>query len=175
MAIVKVLGVDASLRFTGLAVVSYDTKKSTADPEAYSVNHCKTLVNPPKYKSTDAILNMIDMIQEESQKSCYMEPETVIVESPPLMFNKDWGAGTISLIAHISGASIALFGVERGYLFQPSQWNGKKKKIVTHTNAEVFLGSHENWHYEKKLRSEKQAEHILDAASMALWWIRKTN
>jgi hypothetical protein len=36
----------------------------------------------------------------------------------------------------------------------------------------AFLGDPDKWHYEKRIKSEKYMEHALDAASMALWWIK---
>ncbi len=115
---------------------------------------------------------MLDMIYEEAQKECYQEPETVIVESPPVMFNKAWSGGTIASIAHISGGAVALFGIEKSHLFRPNEWNKSRKKEITHNQTIGLLGNSDKWHYENKLKHEKYMEHILDAASMALWWIK---
>ncbi len=169
---VKILGVDPSLRNTGLAVITYNTELPLSDPLAFTTTHCQTLVNPAKYTGTDAILNMLDMIYEEAQKECYQEPETVIVESPPVMFNKAWSGGTIASIAHISGGAVALFGIEKSHLFRPNEWNKSRKKEITHNQTIGLLGNSDKWHYENKLKHEKYMEHILDAASMALWWIK---
>jgi hypothetical protein len=128
--------------------------------------------NPPKYTGTNAILNMLDMLYEQSQKKCYQEVETVLVESPSIMFNKSWSGGTISSIAHISGGSIVIFGIEKTHIFRPTEWNKARKKEATHNYTISFLGDPEKWHYEKNVKSEKFMEHILDAASMALWWIK---
>jgi hypothetical protein len=172
MEIVKILGVDASLRNTGLSIVSYNTELSPEDPEAFEVSHCQVLVNPAKYKGTDAILNMLDLMSNESKKECYQLADNVIVESPPVLFNKAWGAGTISLIAHISGGAVAIFGIDKSYLFRPNEWNKSRKKEQTHAKTIDFLGDSDLWHYEQRVKSEKYMEHVLDAASMALWWIK---
>jgi len=169
---IKILGVDPSLRNTGLAIVTYNTELLISDPLAFTVSHCQTLVNPQKYTGTDAILNMLDMLSEESKKECYQEAERVIVESPPIMFNKTWSGGAVAAIAHISGGAVALFGIEKSHLFRPNEWNKTRKKEVTHNLTVAFLGSSDLWHYEKRVKSEKNMEHILDAASMALWWIK---
>lgn len=169
---VKILGVDPSLRNTGLAIVTYNTELAPNNPEAFSVSHCQVLVNPQKYTGVDAILNMLDMINEEAQKECYKEVETVLVESPPIMFNKTWSGGTMSSIAHVSGGAVALLGIEKAHLFRPNEWNKTRKKEVTHNQTISFLGEYEKWHFERMVKSEKFMEHILDAASMALWWIK---
>lgn len=171
MEIVRVLGVDPSLRNTGLAIVSYNTELPISDPNAFHVSGCQVLVNPKKYTDTEAILNMIYMMTEESQKPSYQAVDNAVIESPPVMFNKAWSAGTIASIAHISGAAVPIFGIEKSLLFRPNQWNGGRKKEITHAKTIAFLGDHEKWGYEKCVKSEKYLEHILDAASMALWYI----
>jgi len=172
MELIKILGIDPSLRNTGLAILEYNNDLSPVDPDAFQVTHCQVLSNPQKYTGTDAIMNMLDMMHEQSQKPCYREVETVIIESPSIMFNKTWSGGTLSSIAHVSGGAIAIFGIHKSYIFRPNEWNKTRKKEVTHNNTIAFLGEAEEWHYEKKLKSDRLLEHILDATSMALWWIR---
>jgi hypothetical protein len=169
---VRILGVDPSLRNTGLAIVTYNTELPPTDPKAFTTSNCQVLVNPAKYTGTDAILNMLDMLHEESAKECYKDIDTVLVESPPVMFNKNWSGGAIASIAHISGGAVAFFGLEKAHLFRPTEWNKSRKKEVTHNQTIGFLGDPDLWHYEKRVKSEKFMEHILDAASMALWWIK---
>jgi hypothetical protein len=169
---VRVLGVDPSLRNTGLAIVCYNTELPPSDPKAFKTCHCQVLVNPAKFTGTDAIMNMLDMLHSESKKSCYQQVDAVLVESPPLMFNKTWSGGAISSIAHISGGAVALLGIEKAHLFRPNEWNKTRKKEVTHTQSAAYLGESDTWHYEKMIKSDKFLEHILDAASMALWWIK---
>jgi hypothetical protein len=170
---VKILGVDASLRNTGLAIVTYDTELPSNDPKAFVPSHCQVLVNPAKFTGTEAILNMLDMIDACAKQDCYQEVDTVIVESPPIMFNKAWSGGAIASIAHISGGAVALLGIQKAHLFRPNEWNKTRKKEVTHAQTISFLGNPDLWHYEKRVKSEKFMEHILDAASMALWWIKQ--
>ena len=169
---VKILGVDPSLRNTGLAIVTYNTELDLNNPKAFEISHCQVLVNPAKYTGTDAILNMLDMMHEESLKECYKEAETVIVESPAIMFNKKISSSVVASLGHISGGAVALFGIEKSHLFRPNEWNKTRKKEITHNQTIAFLGDADKWHYEKRVKSEKFMEHILDAASMALWWIK---
>jgi hypothetical protein len=169
---VSILGIDPSLRNTGLAIVSYNSEIPLGDPKSLTVDHCQVLVNPVKYKGTDAILNMLDMLYDCSFKMEYDDVDNVIVESPAIMFNKNWSGGTISSIAHISGGAAALFGIHKARLFRPNEWNKTRKKEVTHAQTINLLGDPATWGYEKKPKSEKLMEHILDAASMALFWIK---
>jgi hypothetical protein len=163
---VRVLGCDPSLRNTGLAILTYDTEKREFDPP----KDCQVLINPLKYKGTEAILNMLDMIKEVAEY--YSEKcDYVLVESPPVMFSKTFALGTISMIAHVSGGATALLGIEKAHLFRPNEWNKGRKKDQTHARTIATLGNPDNWHYAKRLKSEKSLEHILDAVSMARWWI----
>ena len=172
METIKILGIDPSLRNTGLSVVSFNTEKGANDPTAFSAKHCQVLVNPAKFTGKDAILNMLDMLFECSKQECYQDVDNVIVESPALMFNKAWAAGTISSIAHISGGAVALFGIEKAHIFRPNEWTKTRKKEITHGQTIAFLGNPDTWHYEKRVKAEKFMEHILDSTSMALWWIK---
>ena len=172
MEVIKILGVDPSLRNTGMAVVEYNTEMDLNDPEAYKTMHCQVIVNPQKYKGTDAILNMLDLINEESKKLCYQDVDTVLVESPAILFNKSWAGGAISGMAHIAGGAVAFLGIEKAHLFRPNEWNKTRKKEVTHHNTISLLGDPDKWLYANRVKSEKYMEHILDAASMALWWIK---
>lgn len=172
MELVKILGVDASLRNTGLALVTYNTELAPNDPKAFQVSNCKVVRNPPKYTGTDAILNMLDMLSDEALNPCYDEVSAVLIESPPIMFNKKWSGGTVSLIAHISGGAAVVFGIDRAHLFRPNEWNKCRKKDVTHNNTIAFLGHPDTWHFDKREKNPKFLEHVLDATSMCLWWIK---
>lgn len=174
MEIIKILGVDPSLRNTGLAVVTFNTELSVHDPSAYKVSHCQVLKNPAKYTGTDALLNMIDMIHAQAQKECYSSVDNVLVESPVAMFNPKFPVSNIISCAHISGAALALFGVEKAYLFRPNEWNKSRKKEVTQAATIGFHGEpEEKWHFEKPTGHEKYMEHVIDAASLATWWIKQ--
>lgn len=175
MEIVRVLAIDPSLRNTGLAVINFNTEKDPGDPSAYKVTDCQVVVNPMKYKKKDAIINMIHMLNFESCKPCYNNMDAVLIEGPPAFFkqNASWAAGTIASIAHISGACVALFDIEKAFIFNPVEWNRRKSKEVTHANTQMFLGSCDHWKFEKNIKSPKLYEHVLDAASMGLWFIRQ--
>lgn len=172
METVRILGIDPSLRNTGLAVVSYNTELMVNNPKAFAVKDAQVVSNPAKYTGTDAILNMLDMLYACSQEGYYQSVDHVIIESPAVMFNKSWSGGAISSIAHISGGAVAIFGISKAHLFRPNEWNKTRKKEVTHNQTIAFLGNPDAWYYAKRVKNEKSMEHILDAASMALWWLK---
>lgn len=165
---VKILGIDPSLRNTGLAIVKFNTETLQ-----FSVTNCQVLKNPQAFKGKEAILNMIEMMIEESNKECYLEVDQVLIESPSTMFSKTFPSSVLSSISHVAGAAIPIFGVEIAHIYRPNEWNKSRKKQVTHQKTCQYLGSPDQWHYEKRVKAEKDMEHILDAASIALWWIKE--
>ena len=169
---VRILGVDPSLRNTGLAMVTYDKELPVTDAKAFVVSGAQVLSNPQKFTGTDAILNMLDMLSEEGKKAIYVQAHEVIIESPPIMFSQTFSGGTVSSIAHVAGGCVLAFNIAKAHLFRPTEWNKGRKKDSTHAQTVTFLGDPATWGYEKKVKSEKHMEHILDAVSMALWWIK---
>lgn len=166
---VKIIGIDPSLRSTGISTLSYDTEKKII----YPPHDCQVLVNPQKFKGKDAILNMLEMLQDTfDENEIYQNADAYIIESPAVMFNKAWSSGTMALIAHISGGAAVIFGLEKVHLFRPNEWNKNRKKEVTHAQTIKELGDPETWDFYKTLKSDKYIEHVLDAASMALFWMK---
>ena len=169
---VKILGIDPSLRNTGLAVIEFNTELPTDHKDAYKICHCQVISNPAKYTGKDAIMNMLDMLTDESKKECYANVDHVIIESPSIMFNQKWSGGTISSIAHISGGCIPIFGIHRSHIFRPNEWNRSRKKEITQSNIAKVVGYADTWHFEKRLKNEKLLEHVGDAVGIALFWIK---
>lgn len=168
----KVLGIDPSLRNTGLAVVTYDKSLDITDPKAFQVTGCQVVCNPKEHKGTNAILSMLDMLADESMKEVYESVNDVIIESPPTIFSKTFSVASLSSIAHITGGCIMAFHIGKAHIFRPTEWNRSRQKDVTHAQTVSILGDPSTWTYEKKTKNAKYMEHILDAASMALFWIR---
>ena len=165
---VKILGIDPSLRNTGLALLNFNT-----ETKKISVTDCQVLVNPQKYKGKDAILNMLEMMQNSLDENVhYNDCDAYLVESPPVMFNKNWALGTISLISHVAGGAIVVFGIERVHIFRPNEWNKSRKKEVTHAATISEIGDPETWDFCETLKNDKLIEHVLDAASIALFWLK---
>ena len=168
----RVLGVDPSLRNTGLAVVTYDTELLPSDPNAYKITGCQVLKNPIKFKGKDAILNMLDMMYETSFEPIYTDVDHVLVESPPIMFNKAFSSSIISSIAHVAGGAVAIYGIQKAHIFQPNEWNKNRKKEVSQKKIIEFLGEARTWDFKEKIKTDSLLEHIVDAAGLATWWIK---
>jgi hypothetical protein len=169
MEIVNIVGVDPSLRSTGLAILTYDCEKKPIS----SPHHCQVLVNPQKYTGKDAILNMLEMMQNTYREhEEYQNADAYLIESPGIMFNKTWSSSTLSLISHVAGGAVVVFGIEKVHLFRPNEWNKNRKKEVTHNHTIAQLGDPETWEFCSTLKSDKYIEHVLDAASIALFWLK---
>jgi len=164
---VRVLGIDPSLRSTGMAILSYD------EGEPIRVSHCQTITVPATIKGKDAILQMIDLLSVECEKTAdYQNAHQVIIESPPAIFNPKFPSSGLLPVAHISGASVVIFGSHKSFLTYPQEWNKSRKKDKTRDLILEELGDVSNWHLNRKIKSEKLLEHIIDAAGMALWWLK---
>lgn len=166
MEIVKVLGVDPGLRFTGLSVVEYNT-----ETQKWKVKGCQIIKVPPTIKGTEAILEMLDRI-EGAMCELYREVDMAVIESPPAPFNRLIAMGGLLSVAHISGGASVLFGLSKSRLVRPAEWNKKRKKEDTHKKTQELLGSIDSWEFIEKVKNKDQLEHVLDAASMAVFWIQ---
>ena len=170
---VKILSIDPSLSHTGLVILNYNDNLSPEDPTAYKITHCQVVSKKQLATKKNGVMQMIWLLDQQSKKQCYQDCDLVLVESPTIMFKKEWSTITLASMSHVAGACIALFGVEKCYIFRPGEWNKSKKKQVTHYQTGIFLGDPAEWHYEKPLRSDKYLEHVMDAASMGLWFIKE--
>ncbi len=163
---VSIVGIDPSLRNTGIALVNYDIEN-----KKYSVTNCRVLSNPQKYTGKNAILNMLVMIRDVATSTEeYEKAKAVVIESPSILFNKSWAGGTISSIAHISGGAAVAFGLEKVFFFRPTEWNKSRKKDVTHNQTILKLGGPEKWKFDSVVK-ENRLEHVLDAVSICLFFI----
>lgn len=175
MEIVKVLGIDPSLRWTGLSIVEFNTETNE-----FKVNNCQLITCPvKKFKGLDAINHMIEQLAIAQWQSEFLDCNHVVVESPVMPFNAKFQGGSMISVAHIAGACAAYFGQNKNsekiklHLVRPGTWNHCKQKEITHKNTQDILGPWEEWGFKKVIKSIAQIEHILDAASMALWYIQK--
>lgn len=116
---------------------------------------------------------MLEMMQAAYQgHKEYQNADAYLIESPSVIFNKLWSSSTLSLLAHVAGGAAVVFGIEKVYLFRPNEWNKNRKKEVTHNNTIAHLKDPEHWDFCSTLKSDKYIEHVLDAASIALYWLR---
>ena len=164
---VKILGIDPSLRNTGFCVLSYNTEK-----EIFKVELCEFFRNSYK-EGKEAIIHMAKLINSSKNLEIYRNVDKVIIESPNAIFGQNFASGTLMGVAHISGVCMNLFDLEKCILVAPGVWNKSKKKNFTHAETEKILGNWQEWNFSESLKNEDHAEHILDAASIALWYIKK--
>ena len=165
---VRILGIDPSTRATGMALLSY------TQGEPIKVSHCQTITVPTSFKGKEAILKMMELLQVQYKKvESYQQADQVIIEGPPTIFNPKFPASALLPIAHISGASLVIFGLEKSFLLYPAEWNKARKKQVTHEKIIEEIGSPDTWHFAHKIKSECHIEHILDAVGMALFWLKQ--
>ena len=168
METIKVLGIDPALRNTGLAIVEYNTEEAT-----YKVHSCHVIINPQAYKGTAAILNMLDLLMETAEMECYQNMDAVCIESPAVIFSKNFQAGSLMGLAHITGGCAVAFDLQKTYLFRPNEWNKTRKKEITHGKTVGTLGDPDQWGYLKRIKTQVGMEHIMDAASIALFYIQQ--
>ena len=168
METIRVLGIDPGLRYTGIALISYNSETKT-----YQTSECRILQNKATLKSTAAIKYMVEKLEEVSRCPGLWDAEHFVVESPVVNFNPKFQKSCMILVAHIAGAAAALFPLERVVFYQPSQWNKNKNKEQTHQNTQRILGDWMTWGFKQFPKNIKHIEHVLDAASMALYYIQK--
>lgn len=168
METVEVIGVDPSLRFTGIGKVIYNT-----ETKQLKVEGCQVIQNKTTLKGTEAISGMLSRIENVACEPIYLEAGDVIVESPVMPFNAKFQASSMISVAHIAGGAAVLFGNDRVKLFRPTEWNRARKKEKTHFITQQVLGPWETWSWVLAARRKDHIEHVLDAVSMALWYLQE--
>jgi Holliday junction resolvasome RuvABC endonuclease subunit len=166
MEIVRVLGIDPSLRNTGFAILSYnlETKELTT-------SKCGVLKTvSTKHKGLDGVKEMLNRITELSTIEGFFDVDDVVVEFPMYFFNADFANYPLLAVAGIAGGAASIFGTSRTLLVTPSEWNQRKKKEVNQKKTEASLGEITTWNFLSKPK-KGDLEHIYDAAGMALWFI----
>lgn len=166
--IIRVCGIDAGLRNCGLAIVQYNTETSK-----FQVFGCQTLKCPPQYKEESAILHMIEELVDAAYNGGYLYCSHTVIESPAVIFNSMIPRGTMIKVAHIAGACAAVFNGACS-LVKPSKWTKGRQKEKSAYWTQKILGDTSEWEYiGTKKRGKKIDEHQIDAAGLALWFIRE--
>lgn len=165
--IIEIIGVDPSLRFTGIGKVTYNS-----DTKKLSVSGCQVIQGKTTLKGVAKISDMLSQLEDVASEPEFAAAPFVIVESPVMPFNAKFQGSSMISVAHIAGGATALFGCDRVKLFQPSQWNRSKKKDKTHFLTQEILGPWETWRWRIAAKRKDQVEHVLDAVSMALWYLQ---
>jgi len=166
--IVRILGIDPSLRNTGLAIVQWHS-----ETKQFKVMACQTIKCPPNFKGNLAILEMIGRLAEACHSDDYLTCDFTVIESPAVNFNPRIPRGTMINVAHIAGAAAMLFNGTCS-IVKPSEWNKGRQKEKSAYWTEKILGPTKEWEYiGKKKRGKLVDEHQIDAAGLALWFIRE--
>lgn len=172
--IIKILGIDASLRTTGFGIIKYDTVENeiwTAD--------CGVIQTPVKFKGTDAIKYMIEALYELN--FMLKERDHTVIESPAAAyFATGFSSSGLIPVAHIAGAAAVIFGSEDNKfltdkitLVRPTEWNKARKKEKTAEKMVEILGPVDEWAFCKRPKTDSKLEHLIDAIAMAFWYLEK--
>lgn len=167
MEIVRIAGIDPGLRFTGFGLVNYN-----AESNEIWVSNCGVLKTPKALKGIDAILYMRDQIEELEKRECFQEADHIVIELPAAIYSKNFSSGALLPVACISGCAFSTFDKEKIIPVYPAVWNESKKKDKTRSITEEMVGSHMDWLYDEMPKAKPQFEHIIDAVSMSLWYMR---
>lgn len=185
MSIIKVGGIDPSLRSSGFGIITYND-----ETEELSVSNCGLIKTPTGVKKTGALVFMIESMHRVAKLDAWKACDNVIVEFPPAMFisaqvdNKDpssqesfkrkrFSAGAITPVAGVSGACIGAFQKnDRVIPVYPMTWNRGRKKEETRGILEEYLGMPEEWLWDYKC-TRTGLEHVYDALGTAFWCLEK--
>jgi len=167
MEVVRIAGIDPGLRFTGYGVVNYN-----GETNEIWVSNCGVAKTPPKIKGIDAILDMQDRVSEILNRDCFIESDHCVVEIPAAIYSKTFSAGALIPVAAVAGGILMMVERDRVIPVYPTVWNESKKKEKTRKITEEMVGNYENWLYDDMPKAKGQFEHIIDAVSMALWYMR---
>lgn len=167
MEIVRIAGIDPGLRFTGFGVVNYNNETN----EIW-VSNCGVLKTPQAIKGIEAILYMRDRIEEIEKRDCFQSCDHIVIEMPAAIYSKNFSSGALLPVACISGCAFSIFDKDKIVPVYPSVWNETRKKDKTRAITEKIVGNHTDWNYDEMPKAKPQFEHIIDAVSMALWYMR---
>lgn len=181
MSIIKIGGIDPSLRNSGFGIIEYDDVR-----ESINVVHCGVMTTPQKFKKLSALIYMIEGMVAISERKAWKNCDNVVIEFPAAIYPisqkpgmskeqikycqiKSFSAGSIPPVAGVAGACIAAFqDNDRVIPVYPSQWNRTRKKEETKNILIEYLGNPEDWQWDFKCIA-KNHEHVFDALGMAFW------
>jgi hypothetical protein len=185
MSIIRIGGIDPSLRATGFGMIEYDD-----EAESINVLHCGVVKTPIKFKKTAALLYMIEAMIAISKRDEWEYCDNVLVEFPAAIYNspiknnmsdseirrntiRSFSAGAIPPVAGVAGACIGAFQRDdRVIPIYPTVWNRARKKVDTKNILLEYLGSPKDWHWDFPCPSSSE-EHVFDALGMCFWMLEE--
>lgn len=164
---VKILGIDPSLRRTGFAVLNYNMETETIKVQSCGVlrTYAETV------KGLDAVQEMLKRVKELASMEEFSSVDDVCIEFPANLFHAAFANAALLPVAGIAGGTAACFDLEKVRLVKPQDWNKRRKKEVTHLELQSLLGPIEKWKF-LEVPPKSCFEHILDAAGAALWLLK---
>lgn len=173
--IVKILGVDPGLRTTGYARINYDQETNEVWLDQVGVLRCH-----PSFKGLQAVSEMIKNSQQFSNQIFKEDPDFFdfcVIEFPAAIYNPNFSSGAMMPMAGVSGALYCSLTQEHPskefILVHPSTWNSRKKKAKTSQIIQEIFGEVGTWEFREPLKATTLYEHVIDAASMAYWYLDK--
>jgi hypothetical protein len=167
MELIKILGIDPSLRNTGWSIIQFNSQ--TLETEILLSGVAQT------YREKDrgilGVKAMISKMQSISEDKIFQDVADVVIEMPMIIFNARFAQGSIPPVAAIAGGCCAIFGAERSNLVLPTEWNKGSKKEKTQVAIQERFGDVENWKFLGKC-GKTGYEHVLDATGIALWFLK---
>lgn len=169
MEIVRIAGIDPGLRFCGYGIINYNTETN----EIFTSN-CGLLKNKCSrdLKGLDAIMHMKSLIQNLKDDYSFSDCDSVVVEVPAAIYSKNFSSGSLIPVGVIAGILMGTLQDSNVIPVYPSVWNSSKKKDVTRREVESVLGPYNEWNYDVVPTAKPQFEHIIDAISMAFWYLK---
>jgi Holliday junction resolvasome RuvABC endonuclease subunit len=171
MEIIRVAGIDPGLRTSGYGIVNYHVENN----EVWSSN-CGVIRTPEKIKGIEAILFMIESLRKVSERESFEDCAKVVIEFPAAFYNPKFSAGSLTPLAAVSGACMAMFqndNKDRIVPVYPVTWNGGKKKEKMSQLIQTLIGDYSEWEFDELPKREADFEHVIDAIGMSYWLLDK--
>ena len=110
-------------------------------------------------------------MREVSKRECFLDCIKIAVEFPAAVYNAKFSSGSLTPLAAVSGACMALFEQDKKRIFPvyPTVWNGGKKKENIARIIQDLIGEFSEWEFDNKPTRKADFEHVIDAVGMAYW------
>lgn len=172
MEIVRIIGVDPSLRTVGHAKVNYDSESNEVWVDFAGVLRCHQSI-----KGLDALAQMIHNVNQFAEA---LDPDSfdyAVIEFPAAIYNPNFSMGGMIPLAAVAGAIYSnfrkLFPDKETIMVYPAVWNSRRKKDKTAKIIQEIFGDIKEWGFTEQIKAESLYEHIIDAAAMAYWYLEK--
>src|SRR4051812_22026436 len=109
MEIIRILGIDPSLRNTGFAILEFNT-----ETRHIVTSKCGVLKSAnAKFKGLDAVKEMLRQIADLASKEGFNSVDDIVVEFPMYFFNASFANAPLLSVAGIAGGAAIIFGIDK--------------------------------------------------------------